>query len=177
MEFICSILWSVCSRCPDYFILNQTNFSSISPFRSCLVSWFQILSLIVYFLVGTQENLCVLLLTNIFTIKLYSDKLCFKVHWSSCNDIVQAVFQYYIIFQSVTTLEDDKLITISKVPDGSQTSRSYSFFDAGMLLVCIISITYSWSAHYIAHRTYPSHNSDCEVSPTEMKRIITSNVK
>jgi hypothetical protein len=47
------------------------------------------------------------------------------------NDVVAILHN----FQSTTTLEDDELRTISKVPDGSQTSRSYSFSDTGMLLV------------------------------------------
>lgn len=51
--------------------------------------------------------------------------------------------------QSITTLEDDKLTTISRLADGGQTSRSYSFFDAGMLLVCAIYILFSWSSLYL----------------------------
>ncbi|XP_021938043.1 fatty acid-binding protein, adipocyte-like [Zootermopsis nevadensis] len=38
------------------------------------------------------------------------------------------------VLKNTTTLEDDELRTISKIPDGSQTSRSYSFSDTGMLL-------------------------------------------
>lgn len=39
-----------------------------------------------------------------------------------------------VILKNTTMLEEDKLITISRMPDGGQTSRSYSFFDSGMLL-------------------------------------------
>jgi len=38
------------------------------------------------------------------------------------------------VLNSTTTLDDDKLTTISRLPDGGQTSRTYSFFDTGMLL-------------------------------------------
>lgn len=36
--------------------------------------------------------------------------------------------------KSTTTLEGEELRTISKVPDGSQTSRSYRFSEGGMVL-------------------------------------------
>jgi hypothetical protein len=38
------------------------------------------------------------------------------------------------VLNSITTLEDDKLTTISRLPDGGQTSRVYNFLDTGMLM-------------------------------------------
>lgn len=39
------------------------------------------------------------------------------------------------VLKNVTTVEDDRLVTVSKVADGSQTTRTYSVIDSGMLLI------------------------------------------
>jgi hypothetical protein len=57
-------------------------------------------------------------------------------------------FQYYIIFQSTTALEDGKLVTISRMSEAGQTSRSYDFSDTGMVLVCTIYILLNKSSLY-----------------------------
>ncbi|XP_069704934.1 fatty acid-binding protein-like [Periplaneta americana] len=41
------------------------------------------------------------------------------------------------VLKSVLSVEDDRLVAVSKVPDGSQTTRTYSIIDAGMLLTLV----------------------------------------
>lgn len=38
------------------------------------------------------------------------------------------------VLKNTTTIEDGKIMTVSRVPDGSNTTRTYSFSEDGMLL-------------------------------------------
>ncbi|KAJ9591010.1 hypothetical protein L9F63_027782, partial [Diploptera punctata] len=39
--------------------------------------------------------------------------------------------------KNMTTIEDGKIVTVSQVPDGSKTTRTYSFSEDGMLLTLV----------------------------------------
>ncbi|PSN56475.1 Fatty acid-binding protein [Blattella germanica] len=41
------------------------------------------------------------------------------------------------VLKNTTTIEDDKVITVSTVPDGSQTTRTYTFSENEMLLTLV----------------------------------------
>lgn len=47
------------------------------------------------------------------------------------------------MFQSTTTLEDDKFLTVSVAPNGNKVTRLYEFDDAGCTIVSTRELIFS----------------------------------